>query len=247
MLNIRESAPTRRLIVLGGGGFMMEGGFSPIDRYLVESGGVTRPRICLIATPVGDAESVVAAFEDAYRDIAEPWVLAPFRKVRANGIPLNDIEAGLCHMHVVFVSGGNTRSALAVWREWGIDTALRRAYERGVVISGMSAGGAMWFTQTWSDSTGVAYAPLTTLGWLPHGFCPHFGAEGGARASSLIKAVREGVMPATMAVDDYCAVEFVDEAPQLVLSWRGGASARWITADGNAPVGVPFCSLDATK
>lgn len=138
MLNIGESAPTRRLIVLGGGGFMMEGGFSPIDRYLVESGGVTRPRICLIATPVGDAESVVAAIEETYKDSAEPWVLAPFRKVRANGIPLNDIEAGLCRMHVVFVSGGNTRSALAVWREWGIDTALRRAYESGVVISGMS-------------------------------------------------------------------------------------------------------------
>ena len=39
-----------------------------------------------------------------------------------------------------FVGGGNTKSMLAVWREWGIDRLLHNAYQNGKLMSGVSAG-----------------------------------------------------------------------------------------------------------
>jgi peptidase E len=33
------------------------------------------------------------------------------------------------------VGGGNTRSALAVWREWELDAVLKRAWSPGVFLS----------------------------------------------------------------------------------------------------------------
>jgi peptidase E len=45
----------------------------------------------------------------------------------------------------IYVGGGNTRSLLALWREWRLDIALRSAYKRGVVLGGISAGMICWF------------------------------------------------------------------------------------------------------
>ena len=37
------------------------------------------------------------------------------------------------------------RNMLAVWREHGVDEAMRQAWERGVVLAGLSAGAMCWF------------------------------------------------------------------------------------------------------
>jgi dipeptidase E len=46
-----------------------------------------------------------------------------------------------------YVGGGHLRSALAVWREWGLDATLKDAWNRGVLLAGMSAGAMCWFEQ----------------------------------------------------------------------------------------------------
>jgi dipeptidase E len=46
---------------------------------------------------------------------------------------------------VIFVGGGNTKSALVVWRVWGVDEVLRRPWEHGVLLFGMNAGAICWF------------------------------------------------------------------------------------------------------
>ena len=37
------------------------------------------------------------------------------------------------------------RNMLAIWREHGIDDAMRTAWHRGVVLAGLSAGAMCWF------------------------------------------------------------------------------------------------------
>ena len=147
---------TRRILAIGGGGFMMEGQRSPIDQQIVALAGYhcvgRKPRICLIPTPTGDAESVITEFNDAYGAMAETFQLTLLRKPRSNSLPMRDIARNLLTMDAVFVSGGSTKSALGIWKEWGIDSALREAYNEGVLISGMSAGASVWFERGFSDS-----------------------------------------------------------------------------------------------
>ena len=52
----------------------------------------------------------------------------------------------------IFVGGGNTKSMLAIWRDWGLDKILKKAYLNGVVMSGVSAGAICWFQQGITDS-----------------------------------------------------------------------------------------------
>ena len=41
---------------------------------------------------------------------------------------------------------------LAVWKEWKLDKLLMKAYNRGVVLSGVSAGAICWFDKGVTDS-----------------------------------------------------------------------------------------------
>ena len=143
---------------------------------------------------------------------------------------MRDIARSLLPMDAVFVSGCNTKSALGVWKEWGIDSALREAYDAGVLISGMSAGASVWFEYGFSDSCYNGFAPLPCLGWIKGGFCPHFNGENQLRAIALRKAVNSGQMPTTIAVDDYAAVLLEDEVVTRVISWRDNGSAYRLSA-----------------
>mmetsp|Transcript_48586 Transcript_48586/g.97755 ORF Transcript_48586/g.97755 Transcript_48586/m.97755 type:complete len:312 (-) Transcript_48586:238-1173(-) len=53
---------------------------------------------------------------------------------------------------VVLCSGGNTLFAVDRWKQFGVDKALRRCMERGVVLCGGSAGAICWFDSGHSDS-----------------------------------------------------------------------------------------------
>jgi peptidase E len=65
---------------------------------------------------------------------------------------------------------------LAVWHEFDFVRSLRRAYERGTVLAGISAGANCWFERYVTDSVpGGGVRP--GLGWLPGCFCPHLDSE----------------------------------------------------------------------
>ena len=48
---------------------------------------------------------------------------------------------------------------LAVWRDWGLDKILKKVYESGTIMSGVSAGAICWFekgiTDSWSNSLNI--------------------------------------------------------------------------------------------
>jgi peptidase E len=136
---------------------------------------------------------------------------------------------------MVFVGGGNTKSALAVWREWGFDLVLKRALEAGILLSGMSAGAMCWFQQGLTDSFwGPEYRPLTCLGLLPGGCGVHYGSDAKRRAA-LHAAIAARAIAPSIAIDDYAAVLYHDGELSRVVSWRDDASAYQVSLhDGHA-------------
>ncbi|ANB64772.1 peptidase S51 family protein [Anoxybacillus sp. B7M1] len=56
--------------------------------------------------------------------------------------------------HYIYVGGGNTRNLLVLWKEWGLDNILRKAWNQGIVLAGISAGSICWFEEGVTDSFG---------------------------------------------------------------------------------------------
>lgn len=201
-----------RIVAIGGGGFMMEEGPSLLDDYVVSLAGAHRPRICFLPTASGDAEDALERYYRAFgRYGAALSHLAFFRKPRPGAIPLAGIEQGLAAQDVIYVGGGNTRSMLAVWREWGVPQALRKAAGSGALLAGVSAGAICWFEWGASDSAapGARSAPLRCLGFVKGSCSPHWGGES-HRRREFHAMVRSGDLPSGYGLSDGAALLIAD-------------------------------------
>jgi dipeptidase E len=211
-----------QILAMGGGGFMAEPE-SPLDELLLSLSPMRRPRICFLPTPSGDSDRVIAAFFEAFsRRDCEPSCLRLF------GAPERPNEH-LAEQDVVYVSGGNTANALALWRLHGIDRALRDAWDRGAVLGGVSAGANCWFAACVTDSFGSDLGPLDDgLAFLPASFCPHYDGEE-LRRPVYRKLVDEGFTPG-YAADDGAALHFVGSELREVVASRPDARGYRVEA-----------------
>ena len=205
-----------QIVAMGGGGFMADRA-SPLDGYMLSLSEAARPRVCFVPTPVGDSDRAIAAFFEAFaaRD-CEPSCLRLF------GIPSRPAEH-LARQDVIYVSGGNTANALAVWRLHGVDVALREAWERGAVLGGVSAGANCWFEACVTDSFDATLGSLDDgLGLLPGSFCPHYDGE--ALRRPVYRALVDGGFAPGYAADDGAAFHFVGTELHEVVSSHAGPS-----------------------
>jgi peptidase E len=141
----------------------------------------------------------------------QPSFLSLFR------LPTADLEGFLLEKDILYVGGGNTRSMLAVWREWGLDQLLLKAYQGGSLLTGVSAGANCWFEGCSTDALPGELRELTCLGYLPGSFCPHYDGEA-ERRPSYHGMIRKGLLKDGWAADDGAAVHFVDERVTGVVS-----------------------------
>ena len=88
-----------------------------------------------------------------------------------------DLEELIKQQDVIFVGGGNTKSMLAVWKDWGLDLILKEAYERGVIMCGVSAGAICWFEEGVTDSWSEELKVMDCLGFTKGVCCPHYDEE----------------------------------------------------------------------
>ena len=124
-----------QIIAMGGGGFSMEPDNLALDRYVIAQTGKTYPKVTFLSQASGEARDYIINFYKAFNELdCQASHLSLFQPHTA------DLESYLLAQDVIYVGGGNTKSMLALWREWGLPAILRRAYEEGIVLAGISAG-----------------------------------------------------------------------------------------------------------
>jgi cyanophycinase-like exopeptidase len=106
----------------------------------------------------------------------------------------------------IWVGGGSVANLLELWRLHGVDTALRDAWQRGVVLGGVSAGSICWHEGGTTDSYGPELRPVTNgLAFLPYANGVHYDSEEQRRplVHSLVEA---GTLGVTYCTDDYSGI-----------------------------------------
>ncbi len=205
---------------MGGGGFSMEPDNPLLDAFVLSLSGVARPRVCFLATAGGDADNYVMRF---YRALGRLDCRPSDLSLCAREVA--DLESVLLGQDVIYVGGGSTANLLAVWRVHGVDAILREAWERGIVLCGISAGMNCWFEASVTDSFGPALAPLRDgLGLIEGSACPHYDGEP-QRRPTYRRLVADGELPPGLAADDGAALVFGDDALVEVVCSRPEAHA----------------------
>ena len=213
------------IIAMGGGGFSMEPDNLALDRYVIAQTGKARPRVCFVPTASGDAESYVLHFYQAFTELGcQPSSLSLFR------LPSADLEDYVMDQDVIYVGGGNTRSMLALWKEWSLDDILRRACTAGVVLAGVSAGANCWFEQFTTDSIPGRITVLTGLSLLPGSFTPHYDGEAVRRPALHSLLLENRILPG-LASDNSSAAHFQDGVLVRTICSQQGAKVYQMTVE----------------
>ena len=194
------------IIAMGGGGFSMEPDNPALDRYVlsVAQARGPRPKVCFLPTATDNVDSYLLKFYLAFSRLdCQPSHLSLF------SLPSAELESFVLDKDLLYVGGGNTRSLLALWREWELDRILRKAYQAGVVLAGISAGANCWFEQCTTDSVPGQLRVLGCLGLLPGSFTPHYDGEPQRRPGLHRLLIAGDILPG-FAADDSAAIHFVD-------------------------------------
>jgi peptidase E len=216
------------ILAIGGGGVLTSG--SKLEELLLELSGKPRPRVAFLPTAAADSGERIALFEDAFRGRPCETEVVPLF-----GMPERPAER-VAAADVVYVNGGNTANALALWRVHGVDQALRDVWERGGVLGGWSAGAICWFEDSVTDSFGPRLRALGDgLGFLSGTFCPHYDGEP-QRRPTYTRLIREGVLAPGYAADDDAGFHFEGTELREVVSQREGARGYRVTSVGEEPL-----------
>ncbi len=200
-----------------------------LEDYVLGLVGQERPRVLYVPTAVADDTESTLRIYTQLGDRTElsylpffPWPPPGLRELALS-------------QDVIYVSGGNTANALAIWRAHGFDEILREAWEAGAVLAGWSAGMLCWFEAGVTDSFGPELQGMRDgLGFLPGSACPHYDVEA-ERRPVYTRLVAEG-FPAGIAADDCVAVRYDGTELAEVVTTRKGARAYRVTAAGEEPL-----------
>ena len=224
------------IIAIGGAGFLAEPRNYALEKYILDQTRKERPNVLMIPTARGDDAEYVAKFHAAFGELGAATRHLPF----FHRTP--DIRSLVLAQDAIFVGGGNTKSMLAVWREWGLPELLKEAYESSIVLGGQSAGAICWFEQGVTDSWADRLRPLECMGFLPGSCCPHYDGEP-ERRPAYHALVQSGEMKPGYAIEDAVAAHFKNGRLERVVSKRSGAKAYYVSLNGRAIQETP---LDVT-
>jgi dipeptidase E len=228
---------TPQIVALGGGGFSMERDSSLLDDYVLSLTDSERPRVCFLPTASGDADHYVVRFYRRFAASCETSHVSLFRRDQGTGGVEDDLASHLLSQDLIYVGGGNVVSMLGAWRAHELDDVLRKAWRKGIVLCGPSAGSLCWFDEALSAFHGAPRG-VRGLGLLPYSNCVHYDAEP-ARRAEYHRFVGDGMRPG-FAAEDGVALHFRRTRLKRAVSSRPDGCAYRVEHAGDGVVETPL-------
>ncbi|MFL2707722.1 MAG: Type 1 glutamine amidotransferase-like domain-containing protein [Gammaproteobacteria bacterium] len=202
----------KQIIAIGGGGFGREIKDLKIEKYIIEQCSKQNPSVCFIPTATGDDANYIQNFYKVFNALDCNTSHIDFFKRTIS------LEEHINQQDIIFVGGGNTKSMLAVWKEWGLDSILHKAYQNGTIMSGVSAGAICWFKNGITDSWKEHQAVLPCLGFVEGNCCPHYDEEP-ERIPFVKQILENNMLDECLAIEGLCALHIIDDIPKFTVSF----------------------------
>lgn len=219
---------TRRIVTLGGG-FSLD--MNTMDDFVLSYVEKRHPTVCWIGTASSDNDMYYTRFVDAF---AARGAVTP-RVTLGLGFTTSEKRRAVEEADVIYVGGGSTFNMVNLWRLHGVDKAVREAYDRGAILTGISAGINIWFEGSSTDSFGPLETLHDGLGFLDGYACPHYNTEK-ARRPHLHEEIAAGNVAKSFALDDGALAVFEDEKFVAAHTIDGSAGAYIVERDGEKVV-----------
>lgn len=182
-----------------------------VDKLILNSTRKSHPKLLLILTATEDGQHDLRLYEEYFRkQFGGLGAKVDALYLITQKPSAAEIESKIQNADAIYVSGGNSSRMMKTWRKLGVDKLLRQAYDKGTVMSGLSAGSICWFKYGNSNSfyTNKPFR-VTAMGWIKALACPHYDSES-FRQKSLKNMLKRTPKLIGLAIDEHAAVELVD-------------------------------------
>ena len=212
----------KKIVAIGGGeigrlGFPVE--TTKIDKKIIKLTGKKNPKLLFIPTASLDSESYFKTVKKHFGEKLGCKIDVLY--LIKEKLSQKKIKNKILKSDIIYVGGGDTLKMMKVWRKNGLDKILKEAYEKGIVLSGLSAGSICWFKWGNSDSKrfsnpNAGLIKVSGLGLINALHCPHYDFEKHRKFG--LKKIMKKVSGVAIAIDNCCAIEVIDNKYRIIGS-----------------------------
>ena len=227
--------PLKKIVAIGGGE-LRNSETLKIDQEIVNLAQKKSPKLLFIPTASSDNMDYYKFIQNYFGNLG---CITDVLYLLDKQLKISDIENKILNSDIIYVGGGNTLQMMRVWRRLGVDKLLKAAWEKGIVLCGMSAGSICWFESGHSDSRSFykpedwQYINVRGLGLIKGIHCPHYNSTtlDIPRKSHFTNMIQK-IGGMGIAIDDGCAIKFIDDKFQVLQSLKSANAFQFYKQNG---------------
>ncbi len=190
------------------------------DKEIIKITGKGHPNFLLIAhsQPIENQEGYFRVMENIYNKMYG----CECKDLKSDQLTDKEyVKSVIDWADIIYEGGGNTLDMIKLWKDTKFDEILRRAWEDGKVMCGVSAGANCWFKECSSDSLKIKYGDdqplirMDCLGLVDGLFVPHCDEPGRLESvKDLLKTSKQ----IGLCMSNCTALEIIDDQYRLITS-----------------------------
>ncbi|MCA9373554.1 MAG: peptidase E [Candidatus Gracilibacteria bacterium] len=193
-----------------------------INEKLIELSGRPKPNFLFVPTATDDSSVYISKINETFEkgfgcDVQSLLLYSDDQSKKS-------FQEKIAWADIIYVGGGNTLKMMNLWRRLGVDKSLKKAYQSGKVMCGVSAGSICWFDYGVSDSRQFKnpdrndYIRVSGLGFIPALNNPHHqsGNWDKDHRSFGMKHILKRHSGFALSVPDMCALAFIGNKVDVV-------------------------------
>ena len=209
----------KKIIVVGGGGFTHKSD-KDLDDFVINQVNKSNIDIGFLPTASNDDQNKIDLFYERFQ--SKNLKLSHFNLCSS----VDGFKDWIFKKDLIYIGGGNTFKMIDLWKRYNLINIFRKAYENGIILSGVSAGGVCWFDWILSDSLSKNFSHIKGISLLSGSCTPH--SSDNNRLQQFIIDIKNENLPDGLAIDDGVAVLFIDGVPTEVYSSRINHDAYYV-------------------
>ena len=180
-----------------------------IDKTIVSLTAKENPRLLFIGTASRENEYYFNAIRDIYSDLG--------CSVESLKMSDSNIKEKILNSDIIYIGGGNTRFMLAEWEKVNLKEYLIEAYNKGIVVSGFSAGNYCWFKYN--------YEMIEGFGVINAISCVHYEDKSKEKIEEFYNNIKLTNLPG-IALDNGVAIKFYENTFEIIKSINTGKAYK---------------------
>ena len=192
-----------------------------IDKEIIKLTDKKNPKVLYVPTAGGDSHNYCNFFRSIYEEKFGCKVDILFL-IKEN--PTEDeIRHKVLSSDIIYVEGGSASRLMDYFKKFNMESILKEAYKKGIILAGKSVGAVCWGMYYFEDDDISdfkvhdinGYSEIKCLKFLDFVICPHYNLE---EYKEKIEAMVKAHNIVGIALDNNCAIEIIDNNYRIIAT-----------------------------